>query len=139
MFDRKITPVIKSVPKNLQVYLQERLSDKIAELQQLGGDIEWDDTSVILTGTDKHSIDDFVNNVLNPLEEKVDQISEDHWKKLNSKPNSFLPQLINKFPVVKIILDPKNNSITFIGLNAMVKEARNRLFQEIYQELCLLE
>jgi len=135
--------VTQSLPKNLQIYLQEKLAHKLTELQQSGGDVvEWNDTSISLTATDQSTLNCFISDVLTPLEEKADYLSEEHWKKLfvvDSNKISFFSQLINKFPEVKIVLDHGNKSITFIGLHVMVEKARNMLFQEIYRKLCLTQ
>jgi len=48
----KAFPIVKSMSNNLQHYAQARLTDKITELQQHGGDVEWSENSVIVTGTE---------------------------------------------------------------------------------------
>ena len=52
---------------NLQYYVQARLADKITELQQHGGDVEWSENSVIVTSIDQQVLDDFDKHVLSSL------------------------------------------------------------------------
>ena len=54
---------------SLQHYVQARLADKVAELLQHGGDVEWSEISVIVTGTDQQVLDDFDKQVLSSLDE----------------------------------------------------------------------
>jgi len=128
--------------KNLQDFIKERLKYRITELQQLGGNIEWSDSSVIIYGNDQAVLDNFDNDVLGPLEERTECLFADQWNKLlhvNFDDTSFLSQLIEKFNnKVKIGLDYENKSITFIGEDQIIQEVRRKLFEEICQELPML-
>ena len=128
--------------KNLQSFIKEKLSNKITELQQLGGSIEWSDSSVIISDADQTVLDDFDNDVLCSLEENTERLSADQWNRLlhvNLDDTSFLSQLIEEFSnEVKIDLDYKSKSISFVGQEQMIQKVRNKLFEEICQELTML-
>lgn len=128
--------------KNLQGFIKEQLKHEITELQQLGGNIEWRDSSVIISGADQAVLDNFDNDVLNPLEEQTERLFADQWNKLlhvNFDDTSFLSQLIEEFNnKIKIDLDYENKSVTFVGIDQIVQEVRRKLFEEICQELPML-
>ena len=128
---------------SLQHYVQARLADKIAELLQHGGDVEWSENSVIVTGTDQQVLDDFDKQILSSLDEFTSSpLTSASWNKLthvNEDDINFISQLTVDYSDVNIDLDCKNQSITILGPQEMVMEVRNKIFKEIYQELSLLE
>ena len=128
--------------KNLQRFLKEQLSNKITELNQLGGNIEWNDNSVIISGADQNVLNNFDNNVLCLLEETTEHLFADQWSKLmhvGCDGTNFLSQLIEEFiNDVKIDLDYANKSITFIGKERMVLKVKHKLFKKICQDLSML-
>ena len=128
--------------KNLQRFLKERLSNKIMELNLLGGSIEWSDGSVIISGAEQNVLDNFDNEVLCSLEETTEHLFADQWNKLmhvSCDDTSFLSQLIEEFSNdVKIDLDYANKSITFVGKEQMVLKIKHKLFKKICQDLKLL-
>ena len=128
--------------KNLQRFLKEQLSNKITELNQLGGNIEWSDNSVIISGTDQNVLNNFDNDVLCLLEETTEQLFADQWNKLmhvGCDGMSFLSQLIEEFiNDVKIDLDYANKSITFVGKEEMVLKVKHKLFKKICENLSML-
>ena len=130
--------------KNLQKFLKEQLSNKITELNQLGGSIEWSDNSVIISGADQNVLNDFDNDVLCPLEETTEHLFADQWNKLTHvaigcDDVSFLSQLIEEFSNdVNIDLDYTNKSITFLGKEQMVLKVKHKLFKEVCQDLSML-
>ena len=124
------------------MFLKEQLSHKITKLQRLGGNVEWSDSSVIISGADQNVLDDFDNDVLCPLEETTEHLLADQWNKLmlvGCDDTSFLSQLIEEFSnEVKVDLDYTNKSITFIGKEQMVLKVKHILFKRICQELPML-
>jgi len=129
---------------NLQHYVQARLADKITELQQHGGDFEWSENSVIVTGTDQQILDDFDKQVLSILDEFTSPpLTSTNWNKLthvNKEDDiNFISQLMVDYSEVKIDLDCKNRLVTILGPQAMILEVKNKIFEEIYQEMPLLK
>ena len=128
--------------KKLQSFLKEKLNHKITELQQSGGNIEWSDNSIIISGAGQSVLDSFDNDVLCSLEEKNECLFVDQWNKLlhvNFDDTSILSQLIAEFDnAVKIDLDYETKSIIFVGEEQMVLKVRDKLFKEICQELSVL-
>ena len=128
--------------KNLQRFLKEQLSNKTTELNQLGGNIEWNDNSVIISGADQNVLNNFDNDVLCLLEETTEHLFADQWNKLmhvGCDGTNFLSQLIEEFiNDVKIDLDYANKSITFIGKERMVLKIKHKLFKKICQDLSML-
>ena len=128
--------------KNLQRFLKKQLSNKITELNQLGGSIEWSDNSVIISGAAQNVLDNFYNVVLCPLEETTEHLFADQWNKLmhvGCDDTSFLSQLIEKFSNdVNIDLDYTKKSITFVGKEQMVLKVKHKLFKKICQDLSML-
>ena len=139
----KAFPVVKSMSNNLQYYVQARLADQITELQQHGGDVEWSENSVIVTGIDQQILDDFDKHVLSSLDEFTSpSLTSTNWNKLthvNEDDINFISQLTVDYSEVKIDLDCKNRSVTILGPQVTVLEVKNKIFEEIYQELSLLE
>ena len=135
-------PIIKSMSKNLQRFLKKQLSDKVTELQQLGGNIEWSDGSVIISGADQNVLNNFDNDVLCPLEETTEHLFAKQWNKLmhvGCDDMSFLSQLIEEFSSeVEVGLDYTNKSITFVGKEQMVLKVKHKLFKNVCQELPML-
>ena len=128
--------------KNLQNFIKGHLNDKITELQQSGGKIEWTDSSVIISGADQSVLNKFDNDILCSLEEKTESLFADQWNKLlhvDFDNNSFLSQLIEEYDSeVKIDLDYETKSITFVGEEQMVLKVRQTLFAEVCQEIPML-
>ena len=128
--------------KNLQTFIKEQLNHKITKLKQLGGNIEWSDSSVIVSGADQTVLDNFDNDVLCPLEEKTERLLADQWNKLlhvDLDDTSFLSQLVEEFKnELKVTLDYENKSITFVGEEQVVLKVRHKLFKKICQELTVL-
>lgn len=128
--------------KNLQNFIKEQLNHKITEFKQLGGNVEWSDTSVIISGTDQSALDNFDSDVMCSLEEKTDHLFADQWNKLlhvDLDDTSVLSRLIEEFSnELKVDLDYENKSITFIGKEQMVLRVRDKLFNDICQELPML-
>jgi len=128
---------------SLQHYAQARLTDKITELQQHGGDVEWSENSVIVTGTDQQVLDDFDKHVLSILDEFTSPpLTSTNWNKLTHVSEddvNFISQLMVDYSEVNIDLDCKNRSVTILGPSAMILEVKNKIFKEIYQELPLLK
>ena len=128
--------------KNLQNFVKGQLRDKITELQQSGGKIEWADSSVIISGADQTVLDKFDNDILCSLEEKTERLCADQWNKLlhvDFDNNSILSQLIEEYDSeIKIDLDYGTKSITFVGEEQMVLKVRQILFTEVCQELPML-
>jgi len=81
---KKAFPVVKSMSKNLQCYVQERLKHKLADLLKFGGNVEWSDNSIIITGINKKLFDNFDQQNLSSLGESIDYMSSDSWNKLIS-------------------------------------------------------
>ena len=138
---KKTFPVVKPMSKNLQCYVQERLKHQLADLLKCGGNIEWSDNSIIITGINKKLFDNFDQQNLSSLGESIDYMSSDSWNKLISidKNASCMSQLISDHSELKINLDYRNISVTFVGPKAIVVEARNKILDKIYEELLLLE
>ena len=138
-----VFPVVKSMSNSLQHYVQARLADKITELQQHGGDVEWSENSVIVTGIDQQVLDDFDKEILSSLDEFTSpSLTSNNWNKLthvNEDDTSFISQLISDYSEVKIDLDCRNRSVSIMGPQVFVLEVRKKIFKEIYQELPLLE
>ena len=128
--------------KSLQKFLKEQLSHKIVELQQLGGSIEWSDSSVIISGAHQNVLDSFDNEILSPLEEATEQLVADQWNRLmlvGSDDTSILSRLTKEFNnEVRIDLDYANKSIKFVGKEQMILKLRQKLFEEICRELIML-
>ena len=128
--------------KNLQRFLKERLSNKIMELNQLRGGIEWSDNSVIISGAEQNVLNNFDNEVLSSLEETTEHLFADQWNKLmhvGCDDTNFLSQLIEEFSNdVKIDLDYANKAITFVGKEQMVLKVKHKLFKKICQDLLML-
>ena len=128
--------------KNLQCYVQERLKHKLADLLKFGGNVEWSDNSIIITGINKKLFDNFDQQNLSSLGESIDYMSSDSWNKLISidkNAASFMSQLISDHSELKIDLDYRNQSVTIVGPKATVVKTRNKILDKIYQELLLLE
>ena len=143
LLTRKIGfPIIKAMSKNLQNFIKEHLSDKITELQQSGGNVEWSDSSVIISGADQSVLDKFDNDVLCSVEERTECLFADQWNKLlhvDFDNTNFLSQLIEDYnSEVKIDLDYENKSITFVGEEQMVLKVKQTLFTEVCQNLPML-
>ena len=127
---------------NIQCYVLERLNDKLGELLEYGGNIEWRYDSIIVTGIDKKVFDNFDQQYLSSLGESVDYMSSDNWNKIisaSANATSFVSQLISNHLELKIILDHKNRSVTIVGLNETVVKVRNKMLDKIYSKLLLLE
>ena len=128
--------------KSLQKFLKEQLSHKIVELQQLGGSIEWSDSSVIISGAHQNVLDSFDNEILSPLEEMTECLVTDQWNRLmlvGSDDSSILSRLTKEFNnEVRIDLDYANKSITFVGKEQTILKLRQKLFEEICRELIML-
>ena len=65
-----------------------------------------------------------------------------NWNNLthvNEDDINCISQLTVDYSEVKIDLDCKNRSLTILGPQVMVLEVKNKIFEEIYQELSLLE
>ena len=135
-------PIIKSMSKNVQKFLKEQLSHKIIELQRLGGSIEWNESSVIISGAHQNVLDTFDNEILSSLEETTERLVADHWNRLilvGSDDTSILSQLTKEFNNdVRIDLDYANKSITFVGKKQMILKVRQKLFKEICREFMML-
>ena len=140
--NKPVFPVVKPLSTNLQLYVQTRLADKIAELQQHGGDIEWSENSVVVSGTDQRLLDDFDKQVLSSLDEFTSPpLTSTNWNKLthvSEDDTSFISQLMCDYSEIKIDMDCKNRSFIILGPKVIVLEVRNKIFKEIYQELPLL-
>ena len=128
--------------KNLQCYVQERLKYKLLELLKCGGNIEWSDDSIIISGIDKKLYDNFDQQNLSFLGESTDYMSSDNWNKLisvNANATSFISQLISDHLEVNINLNYRCQSVTIVGPKLTVVKVRNKILDKIYQELSLLE
>lgn len=129
--------------KNLQNFIRKQFIHKITELQQLGGSIEWSDSSVIISGASQSVLNDFDNNVLCTMEEETHTLVTKQWNKVLhvnlEDDTSILSQLKEEFTnKVKIDLDYEDKSITFVGEEEMVQKVRHKLFNELCQELPML-
>ena len=128
--------------RNRLCYVQEKLNNKLSELLKCGGNIEWRDDSIIVTGIDKKEFDDFDQQHLSSLGESTDYMSSDSWNKLlsvDTNAASFMSQMISDHPELNIILDQKNLAVTIVGPNETMLKVRNKMLDKIHRELSLLE
>jgi len=142
IFRKQTFSVVKSMSNNIQCYVLERLNDKLGELLEYGGNIEWRYDSIIVTGIDKKVFDNFDQQYLSSLGESVDYMSSDNWNKIisvSANATSFVSQLVSNHLELKIILDHKKRSVTIVGPNETVVKVRNKMLDKIYSKLLLLE
>ena len=128
--------------RNRLCYVQEKLNNKLSELLKYGGNIEWRDDSIIVTGIDKKVFDNFDQQYLSTLGESTDCMSSGNWNKLlsvDANAASFISQMISDHPELRITLDHKNLSITIVGPNETVMKVRNEMLDKIHRDLLLLE